>query len=160
MGVPSSISFYCLTLVRTMEAILDKKQPKVTGRWGPRLFRLRDRRLMYFRKDVTDFSIVDSAAKFNLDLTHLISLSIFKKHRNVLVIKHPGLDLALKFKSDSTYIAWLRALSSFTLKANLRGPKIETAIPSNFAYSIWTVLQSLYQNPQSTQSEGIFRISG
>ena len=142
-----------------MEAILDKKPPKMTGRWSPRLFRLRDRRLMYFKKDVTDFGVVDSAAKYKLDLTHLISLSISKKHRNVLIVKHPIIDLAIKYKTQQSFMAWLRALSSFTHNSHLNGPKIETAIPSNFASSIWNILQSLYANPNCTKMEGIFRIS-
>ena len=63
-----------------MEAILEKKPPKMTGRWTSRLFRLSDRRLMYFKKDILDFnSAIDSSAKYILDLTHLISLTIDKK---------------------------------------------------------------------------------
>eukprot|EP01083_Nonionella_stella_P143098 443954_1 len=142
-----------------MEAILEKKPPKMTGRWASRLFRLKDRRMMYFKKDVTDFNLaIDSSAKYNLDLTHLISLTFDKKHPNVMIIRHPMLDLALRFNSDSLFMSWLKVLSSFNYKC--LGPKICTGLPSNYLYSIWNVLQSLYTHPLLSLTEGIFRISG
>ena len=104
-------------------------------------------------------SAIDSSAKYVLDLTHLISLTIDKKHENVLIIKHPIIDLALRFKTSSLFMSWLKVLSSFTLESNQSGPKIETSIPSNYSYSIWNVLQSLYTHPKLCKIEGIFRIS-
>eukprot|EP01084_Bolivina_argentea_P129528 228748_1 len=131
----------------------------MTGRWASRLFRLKDRRMMYFKKDVTDFNLaIDSSAKYNLDLTHLISLTFDKKHPNVMIIRHPMLDLALRFNNDSLFMSWLKVLSSFNYKC--LGPKICTGLPSNYLYSIWNVLQSLYTHPLLSLTEGIFRISG
>eukprot|EP01084_Bolivina_argentea_P271690 462369_1 len=130
----------------------------MTGRWVSRLFRLKDRRLMYFKKDVVNFNLaIDSSAKYTLDLTHLISLTIDKKHDNILIVKHPIIDLALRFPSNELFISWLKVLSTFTYISN--GPKIEAPLPSNYLYSIFILLQSLYTHPSLTKTEGIFRIS-
>eukprot|EP01083_Nonionella_stella_P111477 326962_1 len=144
-----------------MEAILDKRRATMTGRWAPRLFRFKDRRLMYWKKDILDFEkAIDSSAKYILDLTHLISLSFDKKHDLVFTIRHPLLDLDLRFKTNELFMSWLKVLSSFSYTKIRNGPKIETSIPSNYSDSIWNILQSLYTHPSLTKVEGIFRITG
>eukprot|EP01083_Nonionella_stella_P182643 657657_1 len=126
-----------------------------------RLFRFKDRRLMYWKKDILDFEkAIDSSAKYILDLTHLISLSFDKKHDLVFTIRHPLLDLDLRFKTNELFMSWLKVLSSFSYTKIRNGPKIETSIPSNYSYSIWNILQSLYTHPSLTKVEGIFRITG
>lgn len=129
-----------------MDAVIEKKQPKVTSRWTSRLFRLKDRRLMHFKKDCKDFGrAYERDAVIILDLTHMSSLTIDKKHRNVLIVRHPKLDIALRFPTHEIFISWLKVLASF---GNDTGKKVEAAIPSNFAYGIWHILQSLYSHPQ------------
>jgi len=114
---------------------------------------------MVFGREVTEFkTAIDSAAKYTLDLTHMISLSIDKKNENVLIIRHPMTDLALRFKSGAVFMCWLKVLSSFTINTT-SGPKIEASIPSNYAYAIYCVLQALYTHPQLTRVEGLFRVS-
>ena len=130
--------------------MVEKKAPKVTGRWASRLFRLRDRRLMQFKKEVVSFvSAVETAAKIKmaLDLTHLISLTIDKKQDNVMIIRHPKVDLALRFRTHSVFMSWLKVLSSFNVNGPRHGPNIETALPSNYLFALWNVLQSLYSHP-------------
>eukprot|EP01084_Bolivina_argentea_P220351 373466_1 len=144
-----------------MEAILDMKSPILTGQWTTKLFRLRDRRLIYFNQNVIDFhQTIGSSAKCTLELTHLISLSIHKQHDKVLIIKHPKvhLDLALRFKTKELFLTWLKVFATFTCDSMHNGAKIETCIPSNYAYSIWNVLQSLYTHPSLTNTVGLFRI--
>eukprot|EP01084_Bolivina_argentea_P296380 510441_1 len=99
-----------------MEAILDKKSPKKkTARWQPRLFRLKDRRLIHFKKGVVDsHTALDSSAKYTLDLTHLTHLVIDKKTKNILIIYHPVIDLALRFKTNEQLVCWLNIIFTST----------------------------------------------
>eukprot|EP01084_Bolivina_argentea_P296381 510442_1 len=144
-----------------MEAILDKKSPKKkTARWQPRLFRLKDRRLIHFKKGVVDsHTALDSSAKYTLDLTHLTHLVIDKKTKNILIIYHPVIDLALRFKTNEQLVCWLKVFSSFTKNINENGPNIKTSIPSNYLFSIWHILQALYSHQNLQTIEGIFRKS-
>ena len=129
-----------------MEATVEKKQPRMTGRWQPRLFRLKERHLVYWGSQVTDFRAChDRDAKVNLDLTHLINVKIDKKNQNVLIVRHPQKDLALRFSSVNQFVAWLKVLSSF---GNVEGRKIDTSIPTNYSYGLWHVLQALYSHPK------------
>ena len=129
-----------------MEATIDKKQPRMTGRWQPRLFRLKGRHLFYWGKDTTDFRAAhDQDAKLKLDLTHMINMKVDKKNQNVLILRHPQRDLALRFSDLGTFIAWLKVLSSF---GNSEGRKIDTGIPTNYSNGLWHVLQALYSHPK------------
>ena len=129
-----------------MEAIIEKKQPRMTGRWQARLFRLQDRHLVYWGKEVTDFRAAhDNDAKAKLDLTHLINVKVDKKNQNVLILRHPQRDLAMRFSDVNTFVAWLKVLASFGTN---EGRKIDTSIPTNYSNALWHVLQALYTHPK------------
>eukprot|EP01084_Bolivina_argentea_P264251 447571_1 len=93
-----------------MEAVLRKKSPKKRmSTWQPRLFRLKDRRLMHFKKGVLNpNTTLDSQAKYTLDLTNSNSLEIDKKNANTLTIYHPIINLSLRFKTVELFICWLK----------------------------------------------------
>ena len=142
-----------------MEAVIDKKPPRMTSRWGSRCFRLKNRQFMYFPKDKTEkdfLKLIDNQAKLTLDLTHLIGISIDSK-RPIITLRHPKSDLLLKFANYNQFIGWVKALSAY---GNRPGKKVDAEIPSNFSFAIWKVLQQLYDNEKTLKTEGVFRISG
>eukprot|EP01083_Nonionella_stella_P302615 1044158_1 len=155
-----------------MEAKIEKKPLEGTfKKWNLRLWRIKERRLIYYKAECTEWNqCIQSKIKLDIDLAHLASASFYPQNNpkpNLLLIKHPkigekegiGGGLLLRFNDketdQQTMLSWLKVLTSWSV--DKKKNRIYVSIPSNFSFSIWSVLGALYAHPDLLKTEGIFR---
>eukprot|EP01084_Bolivina_argentea_P087950 158776_1 len=159
-----------------MEAKVEKK---ATGgkfkSWKMRCWRIRDRRLIHYNSSCTEWKDCNaSKIKQDLDLAHMAAVSFYPKSNpkpNLLHVKHPKIGnnkntdnstggLLLRFSSNQkpgqdTMCSWLKVLTAWGV--DRKKNRIYVAIPSNFSYALWNLLNALYDHPDLLTTEGIFR---
>eukprot|EP01083_Nonionella_stella_P099184 278879_1 len=154
-----------------MEAVIQKKPLQGKFRtWSVRLWRIQDRRLICYKAECTEWShCTRDKIKLEVNIAKMTSAAFYPRNNpkgNQLLIKHPkisetygqgaGGGLILRFAGkEDTMAAWLRVLTSWGVDKERN--RIYVAIPSNFSYAIWNVLNALYDHPLLLKSGGIFR---
>eukprot|EP01083_Nonionella_stella_P092227 258105_1 len=154
-----------------MEAKVQKKPLEGKFKsWSNRLWRIQDRRLICYKAECNEWKQCSKdKIKLEVDIAKMTSASFHPKSNpkpNQLLIKHPkiaeaygqgaGGGLILRFTDkEENMAAWLKVLTSWSVDKEKN--RIYVAIPSNFSYAIWSVLNALYEHPLLLKSEGVFR---
>ena len=147
-----------------MEAQVEKKSMgKQFKTWKKRYWKISDRRLIHYNSNCSSYEeCTTKNVKLDIDLALLTFASFYPKSNpksNLLQIKHPTItnSMLLRFDSDKskqdTMASWLKVLVAWSV--DRKRNRVYVAIPSNFSYSMWIILNCLYDHPDLLKTEGI-----